>query len=76
LYINLFTKFCSNALIARSPCPVNFPDGIEFLLADGERARTIGLNARKIIEEHFSAEVVARRAIEAIDRVWLEKYGK
>jgi len=56
--------------------PKNFPDGFEFLLADGERARTIGLNARKIIEEHFSADVVARRAIEAIDRVWLEKYGK
>jgi len=68
-----FTRDGESAVIRD---PENFPDGIEFLLADGERARTIGLNARKIIEEHFSAEVVARRAIEAIDRVWLEKYGK
>ena len=68
-----FTRDGESAVIRD---PENFPDGIEFLLADEERARTIGLNARKIIEEHFSAEVVARRAIEAIDRVWLEKYGK
>ncbi|MGC8913511.1 MAG: glycosyltransferase family 4 protein [Thermoplasmata archaeon] len=54
----------------------NFEDGLEFLLSDDQKAKEIGMNARKIINQYFDAKVVAERAVAAIDRVWQSKYGK
>jgi glycosyltransferase involved in cell wall biosynthesis len=56
-------------LIARSATPEALADGIEEILADNQKREAMGRSARTAIEEHFTAEIMARNMTEAFSRV-------
>lgn len=56
-------------LIARSATPEALADGIEEILGDDFKRGAMGRSARAMIEERFTAEVMARNMTEAFARV-------
>jgi glycosyltransferase involved in cell wall biosynthesis len=56
-------------LIARSATPEALADSIEEILADDFKRAAMGRSARAMIEERFTAEVMARNMTDAFSRV-------